>query len=226
MKTRFTGLPSADMHLVHSQWAVKVLMMFARGLLKKPFLGSSKGLLLLGRGSRIRNAQFVSHAGRLVVEDSAEIQGLSREGIVFGRDVSVGSGTLIRPSSYYGGEIGIGLQVGDRSSFGADCFIGCSGRIVIGSDVMIGPGVRLFSENHNFEHTDQTIKSQGVTRSYLKIGDDCWIASGVTLTAGITVGRGAVVAAGSVVTTDVPDYAVVAGVPAKVMKYRVAGAEK
>ncbi|MCZ9882308.1 acyltransferase [Arthrobacter sp. B2a2-09] len=163
---------------------------------------------------------MISHQGRLVVEDFAEVQGLTKCGLNFGIDVSIGPGCMIRPTSYYGGEVGVGLWVGDRTSFGAGCFIGCSGEIRIGNDVMLGPGVRLFSENHVFGDTEQTIKAQGVVRESLSIGDDVWIGSGATVTAGVTVGSGVVIAAGSVVTRDVPDNSIVAGVPAKVLRSR------
>ncbi|MCA4133068.1 DapH/DapD/GlmU-related protein [Arthrobacter sp. M4] len=163
---------------------------------------------------------MIAHEGRLVIEDFAEVQGLAKGGLNFGKDVSIGRGVMIRPSSYYGGEVGVGLWVGDRSSFGAGCFIGCSGEIRIGDDVMLGPGVRLFSENHLFDDNAATIKSQGVLREHLIIGDNVWVGSGATITAGVTVGSGAVIAAGSVVTKDVPDNAVVAGVPAKVLRSR------
>ena len=56
--------------------------------------------------------------------------------------------------------------------------------------------------------------------SAIVIGNDCWINSNVTFISGVTVGDGAVVLAGAVVTRDVPPYAIVAGVPAKVIKYR------
>lgn len=220
MKSRFAGLEKNALILVHVQWSFKLAGMFLRGMSRKILFKRSDGLLLIGRRAQIRNAQFISHSGRLVIEDFAEIQGLSRDGIRFGRDVSLGRNCLIRPSGYYGGEVGVGLTIGDRSSIGPDCFVGCSGEITIGTDVMIGPSVRLFSEDHNFEDPSSTIKSQGVRRSFLHIGDDCWIGSGSTLTAGITLGRGVVVAAGSVLTKDVPDYAVVAGVPARVIKWR------
>ena len=58
------------------------------------------------------------------------------------------------------------------------------------------------------------------TRSAVVIGHDCWINSHVTLVSGITIGDGAVVLTGAVVTKDVPPYAVVAGVPARVIRYR------
>jgi acetyltransferase-like isoleucine patch superfamily enzyme len=186
----------------------------------RPLLQHSGGVLFVGRGASIKNPQMISHQGRLVIEDFAEVQGLAKFGLNFGSDISIGRATLIRPSSYYGGDVGVGLWVGDRSSMGAGCFIGCSGEIRIGSDVMMGPGVRLYSENHNFEDLAQTIKAQGVKRSFLIIEDDCWLGSGVTVTAGVKIGKGSIVAAGSVVTKDVPANSLVAGVPARVIRSR------
>jgi acetyltransferase-like isoleucine patch superfamily enzyme len=61
---------------------------------------------------------------------------------------------------------------------------------------------------------------QGVTRSFVKIEDDCWIAANSILMAGVTVGKGSIVAAGSVVTKDVPPFSIVAGNPAQVIKSR------
>jgi len=127
---------------------------------------------------------------------------------------------MIRPSSYYGGLAGEGFVMGDRSSIGPGCFIGCSGYIEIGADVMLGPGVRIFSENHVFADTTATIKSQGVERGTTTIEDDCWIGSGATVTSGVRIGAGSVVAAGSVVTRDVPPMSIVAGVPARVLRTR------
>ncbi|MGO4651545.1 DapH/DapD/GlmU-related protein [Arthrobacter sp. 2RAF22] len=217
---RFRGLSTGDNVLASSQMAFRTFRMLLRGAPLKPWLKNSRGPLFVGRGARLTNPQMISHQGRLVVEDFAEVQGLTKYGLNFGSDVSIGRGCMIRPTSYYGGEVGVGLWVGDRTSFGAGCFIGCSGEIRIGNDVMLGPGVRLFSENHVFGDTERTIKAQGVVRESLSIGDNVWIGSGATVTAGVTVGSGVVVAAGSVVTRDVPDNAIVAGVPAKVLRSR------
>lgn len=198
----------------------RVAAMALRGILRKATFRHSGGTLLVGRHVRITNASWISHSGRLVIEDGVELQGVSQRGIRFGDGVSIGPGVSIRPSSYYGGEAGVGLVIGDRSSLATGCFVGCSGEIIIGADVMIGPGVRIFSENHVFADTASTIRSQGVSRSFVHIGDDCWIGSGSIVAAGVTIGKGVVIGAGSIVTRDIPDYSVAVGNPARVLRDR------
>jgi acetyltransferase-like isoleucine patch superfamily enzyme len=134
--------------------------------------------------------------------------------------VTIGSYAIIRPTNLYGGEAGVGLRVGNNSSIGPYGYIGCSGYIEIGDNVMISPRVSIYSENHNFSETAVPMIEQGVTRSFVKIEDDCWIAANSVILAGVTVGKGSVVAAGSIVTKDVPPYSVVAGNPAQVIKSR------
>ena len=218
---RFKGLetPVAG-RLAFVGFAARVVPMLLRGAIRRPFLGTSDGHLYVGRRVRLSGASRLHHRGRLVLEDGVELQALAKRGIRFGEDVSIGAGTMIRPSSYYGGEVGEGLVVGNRSSMGSGCFIGCSGFISIGDDVMLGPGVRIFSENHRFDDAGETIKSQGVDRGFVTISDDCWIASGVTIAANVTIGRGVVIGAGSVVTSDIADYSIAAGVPARVIRSR------
>lgn len=208
--------------IVSAQLTGKVGPMAVRGALLAPRLGTSHGLPLIGRGVRVRNPHLV-HAGRdLIVEDFAEIQGLSRDGIRFGDGVSIGTGSLIRPSSYYSRAIGVGLVMGDGSSLSPGCYIGCSGGVTIGEKTMLGPGVRVFAEDHVMSDPSLDVKSQGVEWSPISIGSGCWIASGVTITSGVTIGDGAVVAAGAVVTRDIPAGAVYGGIPARELKSRSA----
>jgi acetyltransferase-like isoleucine patch superfamily enzyme len=218
--SRFDGLTPSANRRASLQVNRRGAAMLVRGLLRRPFLASSGGQLFLGRSARIHNPQFITHTGRLTIEDRAEVQGASRRGVTFGADVSIGPGVQIRPSSFYGGPAGEGLIVGDRSSIGSGGFIGCSGWIEIGDDVMLGPGVRVFSENHVFEDPSRTIKEQGVERGSTVIEDDCWLGSGVTVTSGVRIGRGSVIAAGSVVTNDVPPGSVAGGIPARVLRQR------
>ena len=85
---------------------------------------------------------------------------------------------------------------------------------------MISPRVSIYSENHNFGDSERPMIEQGVSRSFVKIEDDCWIAANSILLAGVTVGKGSIVAAGAVVTKDVPPFSIVAGNPAQVIRSR------
>jgi len=190
-----------------------------RGLLYRITFRNSAGLLLIGPGVKIRNKRKLTVGKNFIAEDYAEISCYSRRGMVFGNKVTIGKYSVIRASTLWGGIPGEGLKVGSNSNIGPFGYIFCSGYVEIGSNVLIGPRVSIFAENHNFEGKS-VIKELGVTRSFVKIEDDCWIASNSTILAGVTVGRGSVVAAGSVVTKDVPAYSVVAGIPAKIIRSR------
>ncbi|HVB92231.1 MAG TPA: acyltransferase [Acidimicrobiales bacterium] len=198
----------------------KVAPMLARGLLAMPRFGSVAGVPLIGRGVRLRGLAHVSAGRALVIEDYAEVQGTSVAGLKFGDRVTIGSFVQIRPTNYYSGELGVGLEVGDRSSIGPLSFIGCSGLISIGSDVMLSPGVKIFAETHVIGDRTVPMKAQGVDRHEIHIGDDCWIASGVIVTSGVSIGEGSVVGAGAVVTHDIPPFSVAVGNPARVVRTR------
>ncbi|HEY81487.1 MAG TPA: acyltransferase [Anaerolineae bacterium] len=192
---------------------------YLRGLLRKPWLGSSQGALFVGRRVQILNAQLL-HLGRSVTfEDDVKIDALSRHGVHIGDNVSIGRFSVIECTGVLI-HLGEGFWIGDNSNLGDYNFVGAAGGVRIGRHVLIGQGVRFHSENHVFTRTDIPIKAQGVTNEGIVVEDDVWLGSGVIVLDGVTIGRGAVVAAGSVVTKDVPRFAIVGGVPAKVIKYR------
>lgn len=134
--------------------------------------------------------------------------------------MTISRGVMIRPSSYYGGDLGIGLTMGEHSSIGPYGYVGCSGRITIGKNVMFGPKCSLFAENHNFSDINIDIKSQGVNQKGITVEDDCWIGSNVIILDGVTIGRGSVIGAGTLVTKDVPAGSVVTDKREKAIRVR------
>lgn len=202
------------------QMLLKLLPMYLRGLSWKPRLGSSRGMLLIGDHVTIRNPQYIHLGNNFVAEDYCEIQGLSTEGIVIGDNVTIGRFAMIRPSGYYKGSIGRGMRVGNHSNIGPYCYIGCSGLITIGDNVLMGPRVSMSAENHNYSDLTAPIRKQGVTRKEISIADDCWLGSNSVITAGVKIGKGSIVAAGAVVTRGVPEYSIVAGIPARIVRAR------
>lgn len=191
-----------------------------RGACMRLSFKRAEGLVMIGRGVRIRHPDRLTVGKNFVVEDYAEVMALSRHGIVCGNNVTVGAHAIISPSAYYGRDMGEGMQIGDNSNIGRYCCIGCSGFISIGRNVLMSPRVSLHAENHNFASTELPIRDQGVTREGIVIEDDCWIATHSIILAGVRIGHGSVVAAGSVVTKSVPPWSVVAGVPARIVSAR------
>lgn len=200
--------------------AARIAAHLLRGALRRPFLGGSGGAFLTGRGVRILSPRRLFVGRGVKIEDGALLQCLARRGVRLGDGVTIGRGAAIRPSSFYGHEPGEGLAVGAGSAIGEFAWIGASGFVSIGRDVLLGPRVVILPENHVFDDPEVPIKSQGVRRAGVTIEDDCWIGAGATLLAGVTVGRGSIVAAGAVVCADVPAYTIVGGVPARPIRKR------
>lgn len=218
-RLRDAGYPGRNQLTAFGTLGLKVGSMFARGVMLAPRLKVCSGVPLVGRAVRVRDAAQLSVGHRLILEDYVEVQATSQGGIILGDDVSIGAMTMIRPSGYYSRPLGVGMVVGNRVGINAYCYFGCSGGITIGNDVLFGPGVMLFAEEHNFDDLDP-IRQQGVERAPIVIEDDCWLASGVKVTAGVHIGRGSVIGAGSVVTRDLPPWSVAAGNPARILRMR------
>lgn len=114
---------------------------------------------------------------------------------------------------------GSGIKIGSNSGLGIRCKV--RGPLEIGDNVMMGPDVIIFTSNHETSRTDIPMRGQGATKSEkVIISSDVWIGARVIILPGVTIGRGVIIAAGAVITKDVPDFAVVGGVPARILKYR------
>ena len=94
------------------------------------------------------------------------------------------------------------------------------GGIEIGNKVLIGANTMMYSHDHNFNDLTKPIWHQGLIKKPIVIKDNVFIGCNVSILGNVTVNEGAVIGAGSVVTKDVPENAIVAGVPAKVIGFR------
>lgn len=111
------------------------------------------------------------------------------------------------------------VEIGNNSGIGINAFL--SGKVIIGDDVMMGPDCIIYTRNHSFQRTDITIKSQGnELEKFVVIKNDVWIGGQVIILPGVVIGEGAVIGAGSVVTKNIEPYSIVAGNPARLIKYR------
>lgn len=113
------------------------------------------------------------------------------------------------------------LSIGARSTIHPRCYISAHlASITIGSGVGIAANCALYSYDHGFAEGEDISEQPLQSKGPITIGDGAWLGTGVIVLSGVTIGKGAVIGAGSVVTRDVPDAAVAAGVPARVLKMR------
>jgi acetyltransferase-like isoleucine patch superfamily enzyme len=112
------------------------------------------------------------------------------------------------------------FKIHESSHLKSDTVIECSGGVFIGKYFHTGRGLTIFSTNHNYRGQNYIPYDVEDLIMPVVINDFVWVGANVTILPGVTIGEGVVIGAGSVVTKDVPDYAVVAGNPAKTLSYR------
>ncbi len=115
-------------------------------------------------------------------------------------------------------EISLNATCGDYSEMGTRSMI--QANVHLGDYVIMGPDVKIYSRNHKYDSLEIPIAKQGKNYYETFVGNDVWIGANVVITAGCKVGNHCIIAAGAVVTKDIPDYAIVGGIPAKVIKFR------
>jgi acetyltransferase-like isoleucine patch superfamily enzyme len=185
--------------------------MLARGLVllqKKIYLGGH---------CSISNKRNISFGKNTTIEHHTVIDGYARNKVQLGDNCKIGAYSLVTCTSHFS-KYGIGLTMGNNSAVGRFTEFGAAGGIEIGNDVIMGSYVSFHSENHNFTDTTKLIREQGVTSKGIKIGNNVWVGAKVTFLDGCEVGNHCVVAAGAVVSGTFPDYSVIGGIPAKVIK--------
>lgn len=142
-----------------------------------------------------------------------------------GKNNSIGAFSIIivandlsTPNSFKDSSLSIGSNtyIGEGNNIRA-----AGGTISIGNDCLISQHVTIVASNHGIEKKILIRKQAwSTTNNFVTINDDVWIGAGSIILPGVIVGKGAIIAAGSVVTKSIPEYAIVAGNPAKVLKYR------
>ena len=148
----------------------------------------------------------------LRIADGARIRGYRRKG------------RIDRSVVFSGAEIHIThperLSVGEGTTFHERTFLHTSGGLTLGHHVHIGPGLTVFTSNHDYSSTDFIPYGYEDINKPVIIEDCVWIGANVLIVPGVTIGEGAIIGMGAVVTKDVPCGAVVGGNPAQVIAYR------
>lgn len=174
--------------------------------MKATLIYGLKDNVYIGRDVIIDGSNY--HFGHnVVISDRSIVRG----NVVIGDNVYIHENVLIRSFSY-------SILIGTNSKINNNCCI--LSQCKIGSNVSIAPNVVIVGANHRYADKNQLIQLQGSHSLGIIVEDDVWIGANVTILDGVVIGKGSVIAAGAVVTKNVPEYTVVAGVPAKIIKGR------
>jgi acetyltransferase-like isoleucine patch superfamily enzyme len=148
---------------------------------------------------------FVCPGVKLEIGDAATLR--------IGRWAWIGHDCKIR---VHEGEVSIGA----KTVIGQDCTISAYQRVEIGRECIIADRVMLIDFDHGVVEVERPIRLQGIYKRDVKVGSNVWLGYGACILRGVRIGHNSVVGTSAVVTHDVPDNAVVAGVPARVLRMR------
>jgi acetyltransferase-like isoleucine patch superfamily enzyme len=133
--------------------------------------------------------------------------------LILGRWSWIGHGSKIR---VHEGEVSIGA----KSVLGQECTISAYQHVSIGRECIIADRVMMIDFDHGMVEVERPIREQGIYKRNVDVGHNVWIGYGASLLRGVSVGDNSVIGTSAVVTCDVPDNAVVAGIPARVIRMR------
>ena len=169
---------------------------------------------------RLLRRRFLTTYGRRLKLDGIAFIGpkvtlqIGRRGrIELGRWSWLGHGTKIRAHE------GV-VSIGAKTVLGQECTISAYQHVSIGRECVIADRVMLIDFDHGASEVDRPVRLQGIYKRDVRVGNNVWIGYGACILRGVTVGDNAIIGTSAVVTRDVPANAVVAGVPAKLVRMR------
>ena len=195
-----------------SSWVPGALGLFLRGHLYKRVLGSVGKNVVFGANVVLRHPHKIFIGNNVVIDDSCvlDAKGRDNEGIVIGDNVFIGRNTLVYCQNG-------NICIGDNANIGSNCQIFSANSVTIGQDVLMGAYSYLVGGGHIAQDITIPINRQGRKAVGIKVEEDVWFGADVTVLDGITIGKGVIVGAGAVVKESASAYAVIGGVPAKVL---------
>jgi acetyltransferase-like isoleucine patch superfamily enzyme len=205
--------------MLASSWVPGALGLVLRKLLYPLLLGAVGRGVVFGQGVVLRHPHKVRLGDGVTVDDLVvlDAKGTSNRGIDVGRGVFLGRGTIL---SCKDGDIAIG----DHGNFGFHCEVFSGSSVTVGKHGLFAAQSYLVGGGHEVERPALPVIAQPSTSRGIALGGNDWLRTGANVLDGVRIGRDVVVGANAVVNADLPDGAIAAGVPARVLRHR-AGTE-
>lgn len=191
------------------------LGLWLRSKLYPALLGRVGRNVTFGQGMVLRHPHKIRLGDNVVIDDGCclDAKGQDNAGIAIGSGVFIGRGTIL---SCKNGDI----IIEDDANIGFNTEIFSASRVRVGRKVLMAAYTYLVGGDHLFDRVDVPVLDQGRTAKGIDIGDHVWLGAHVVVTDGATIGRDAIVGAGAVVVGAIPEFAVAAGVPSRVLRDR------
>ncbi len=196
-------------------WVPTLAGIGLRGLLYRAILRMD-GWAAIERGVRLRFAGNIRLGHGAYLDEGVYLHACP-QGIEIGAGTIVMHGAVLHVYNFRDLPHA-GIRLGRDSLIGEYTVVRGQGGVSIGDRVYTSPFTQILAVNHVFDDPAVPFVDQGITAQGIIIEDDVWLGASSIITDGVRIGRGAVVAAGAVVLADVPEHAVVAGVPARIVR--------
>ena len=181
-------------------------------------LGACGRNVVFGQNVVLRHPGKIRIGDDVVIDDNCllDAKGDTNAGITIGSGVFMGRNSIL---SCKNGDIAIG----DRANIGFNCEVFSASRVTVGADSLLAAYCYVIGGDH--EHTDvsRPVTAQGRRSKGVTVGDGVWMGAGAKVLDGVRIGAHAIIGAGAVVRVDVPEYAVAAGRPARILGMRGEG---
>ncbi len=208
-------LVAYELVMLMSAWVPGALGLLLRSKLYPLVLGSVGRNVVFGVNVTIRHPHKIAIGDNVVIDDGCclDAKGTDNRGILIGEGVFVGRNTIL---SCKNGDI----VLADQANVGFNCEIFSASRVRVGRSVLMAAYTYLVGGDHLYDRVDIPVLQQGRTTRGIDVGDHVWLGAHVVVTDGSTIGRDAIIGAGAVVVGEIPEFAIAAGIPARVMRDR------
>jgi acetyltransferase-like isoleucine patch superfamily enzyme len=201
--------------MLASSWVPGALGLLLRQLLYPLLLGSCGRGVVFGQGVVLRHPHKIRIGTGVTIDDQVvlDAKGTTNRGIEIGDGVFLGRGTIL---SCKDGDI----TLGEQTNLGFHCEIFSGSSVTVGRHGLFAAQAYLVGGGHQFEDSEKAVIDQPRTSKGISLGDNVWLGTGAKVLDGVRIGKDAVVGANGVVAGDLPDGAIAAGVPARVLRLR------
>ena len=184
---------------------------FYRGL----FRSAGRGMII-GRNVAIRHPKSIVLGDNVTIDDLCLVdgRGAGSDGVVIEDQVIINRNCMIQAKTG-------SVRLGARTTIGSNSVIVSMAGVEFGEAVLVAGNCYFSAGAYRVDDISSAVMDQGAySKGPIIIGDNSWVGTGAIILDGVKVGKGVIIGAGAVVTKDVPDYAVVAGIPAKLIRMR------